>query len=67
MDHLEPSGNLSRFVVDCIEESGGYGYNDGVNTILRRETLLKYNSSIFTIPLIQVPTHFVTLSVFCAE
>ena len=40
MNILHPSANketqpkLSEFVLDCINNSGCYGYNDGVNTLL---------------------------------
>jgi len=54
MDALKPDGSLSAYVQQCIVDSGGYGDTDGLNTILKRETRLKYNQSIYAVPLVAV-------------
>eukprot|EP01084_Bolivina_argentea_P179555 310264_1 len=54
MDKLDTSGKLKSYVQNCITSSGGYGYNDGANTILNREVRIKTNSSINSFPIVVV-------------
>ena len=54
MDRLKPDKSLSDFVTKCVSDSGGSGYEDGVNTLLARESKLKTNSSIYAIPMVRV-------------
>ena len=65
MDKLDRTRALSSYVADCITSSGGYGYTDGENTILRRETRLKYNSSIYALPMIRVNEFLIHGNIDC--
>eukprot|EP01083_Nonionella_stella_P156379 506351_1 len=54
MDRLDATGAFKAYVQNCITDSGGSEYHGGVNTLLRRETRLKYNGSVYALPMIRV-------------
>eukprot|EP01084_Bolivina_argentea_P272509 464005_1 len=45
--------------------AGGYGYNDGVNTLLQRETRLRENSSIYALPMVRVNEFLIHGNIDC--
>merc|ERR1719295_1201107 len=66
MHKLDASGALPTFVEKCITDSGGYDYDGGANTILKRETKLKYNSSIYALPMVRVNEFLIHGNIDCA-
>jgi len=67
MDKLKTDQSLSTYVKQCIVDSGGYGYRDGDNTLLRTETKLKYNSSIYAVPLVRVNEFLIHGNIDCEQ
>ena len=65
MDKLVHDGSLSAKVRTCITNSGGYGYTDGVNTILQTEMNLKYNYSVYAVPMVRVNQFIIHGSIDC--
>ena len=65
MDKLKTDGSLSRYVQNCITSSGGYGYEDGKNSILEIETKLKYNQSIHAVPMVKVNEFLIHGNIDC--
>ena len=66
MDTLKPDGSLSSFVTQCVADSGGSGYEDGVNSILARESRLKTNSSIYAVPMVRINEFTIHGNIDCA-
>ena len=66
MDRLNPDKSLSDFVTKCVSDSGGSGYEDGVNMLLARESKLKTNSSIYAIPMVLVNEFTIHGNIDCA-
>eukprot|EP00486_Rosalina_sp_Unknown_P004694 CAMPEP_0201571072 /NCGR_PEP_ID=MMETSP0190_2-20130828/13660_1 /ASSEMBLY_ACC=CAM_ASM_000263 /TAXON_ID=37353 /ORGANISM="Rosalina sp." /LENGTH=819 /DNA_ID=CAMNT_0047995337 /DNA_START=127 /DNA_END=2586 /DNA_ORIENTATION=+ len=65
MDKLKTDGSLSTSVKQCIADSGGYGYEDGNNTILHAECKLKYTNSIYAVPLVRVNEFLIHGNIDC--
>eukprot|EP01084_Bolivina_argentea_P182922 315715_1 len=65
MNKLDNTGGLATFVYNCINQSGGYGYHSGDNSILRSETKLKYNSSIYALPMVRVNEFLIHGNIDC--
>eukprot|EP00484_Ammonia_sp_Unknown_P012014 CAMPEP_0197072698 /NCGR_PEP_ID=MMETSP1384-20130603/210229_1 /TAXON_ID=29189 /ORGANISM="Ammonia sp." /LENGTH=883 /DNA_ID=CAMNT_0042511519 /DNA_START=176 /DNA_END=2826 /DNA_ORIENTATION=- len=65
MDKLKSDGSLSQYAAKCITDSGGYGMTDGDNSILRTETKLKYNSSIYAVPMVRVNEFLIHGNIDC--
>jgi len=65
MDALVKDKSLSAYVKQCVTNSGGYGLDDGKNSILERETKLKYNSSIYAIPMVRVNEFLIHGNIDC--
>eukprot|EP01083_Nonionella_stella_P128787 390331_1 len=65
MNTLSHDGSLKRYVQKCIATTGGYEYDGGVNTLLRRETRLKYNSSIYAVPMVRVNEFLIHGNIDC--
>ncbi len=65
MDKLKPDNSLSNYVKNKIIQSGGYGLTDDVNIILETETRLKYNNSIYAVPMIRVNEFLIHGNIDC--
>eukprot|EP01084_Bolivina_argentea_P154670 269578_1 len=67
MDILDNTGTLKTFVTNCIVSSGGYGYTNGINTLLEAEIKLGSDSSIDMIPMMKLNKFwFSSTSIECA-
>eukprot|EP01084_Bolivina_argentea_P182921 315713_1 len=65
MDKLTSNHHLSDYVLQKIIDTGGYGYADGKNSMLDTETKLKYNSSIYAVPMIRVNEFLIHGNIDC--
>merc|ERR1719242_841350 len=66
MDQLKKDGTLSSYVQNCVTSNGGSGYEDGVNTLLARESRLKTNQTIYAIPMVRVNEFTIHGNIDCA-
>ena len=81
MDMIDGTEGLKNYVKQCIISSGGYGANDGVNTILANEVNFREHNSIYAMPMVRVneflihgnidcdvllPSHCEVLAAICA-
>ncbi|ETO09948.1 hypothetical protein RFI_27431 [Reticulomyxa filosa] len=65
MDSLD--SNMTAWVRQCIESSGGYNYTGGVNTILEEETSFREESHIYTLPTVLVNAAIVRGNIDCNQ
>lgn len=70
MDKIHPIApvgqlTLKEFVKKCVNESGGYGYHAGKNTLLDGETRLRENSSIYALPMVRVNEFLIHGNIDC--
>lgn len=68
--HPEPYNDgeptLHEYVMNCINDTGGYEYDGGVNTLLAAEAQLRIDSSVYALPMVRVNEFMIHGNINCS-